>query len=144
MTAVRGILQNKGSEVWTVPPDETIGGALAIMAKHNVGALPVVEGGQLTGIISERDFARKVILEGKTSLDIPVREFMSEPVFFIRPDQTIDECMGLMTEKHVRHLPVLDGEQLAGIISIGDVVKEMISEREFTIQHLENYITGRK
>lgn len=144
MAAVKLILQTKGRQVWTTTPAARVGDALAELARHNIGALPVVEGDRVVGIFSERDFVRKVSKEGKTDLDLPVKAFMSEPVFFIRPDHSIDECMALMTEKRIRHLPVLEEDQLTGIISIGDVVKAIISEREYTIQHLENYITGRK
>ncbi len=144
MGAVRRILQAKGNQVWTTSPGAKLSEALAVMAWHNVGALPVMENDRVVGIFSERDFVRKMSLEGKTSLNTPVKTFMSEPVFFIKPDQSIEECMALMTEKHIRHLPVLEGEELVGIISIGDVVKEIITEKEFTIQHLENYITGKK
>lgn len=144
MTVVRRILQGKGTQVWTAEPEMLAGEALQIMAEHNIGALPVVSGGRVAGIFSERDYARKVVLEGKTSLDLPVNQFMSSPVYVVQPETSIEECMAIMTEKHFRHLPVMDGEMLAGIISIGDVVKAVITEKDFTIQHLENYITGKK
>lgn len=112
------------------------------MADRNVGALLVVEGKKLAGIFSERDYARKVILKGKSSREIPVKEIMSTRVVFVRPNQTIDECMALMTEKRIRHLPVLQSEKLIGLISIGDVVKAVIGEQEFIIHQLENYVSG--
>ena len=125
-----------------VPPDTSVFEALKRMADRNVGALLVVEGEKLAGIFSERDYARKVILKGKASREIPVDEIMSTRVVFVRPNQTIDECMALMTEKRIRHLPVLQSGKLIGLISIGDVVKTVISEQEFIIHQLENYISG--
>ena len=142
MTTVRDILQNKGDNVWTVPPDMTVFEALKTMADRNVGALIVSEAERVVGILSERDYARKVILHGKSSREIPVREIMSSTVHFVHPEQNIEDCMQEMTDKRVRHLPVLEDDRLAGIISIGDVVKAIIAEQEYTIKHLENYITG--
>jgi len=107
-----------------------------------IGALLVLDGGKLIGIMSERDYARKVILKGKSSLDTPVREIMTAKVFFIRPAQTVEECMALMTDKHIRHLPVMEGDKVVGVISIGDLVKATIEEKDFLIKQLENYITG--
>jgi len=144
MATVRRLLQSKGTDVWSISPDDTILSALNLMADKNVGALVVCEGSHLIGIFSERDYARKVARDRKTGLDLPVSEFMTSPVFYVNPDQTIEECMALMTEHHFRHLPVIDHDKLTGLISIGDVVKEVISDHEFTIQHLENYITGKK
>lgn len=144
MTVVKQLLQNKGQAVWSVQPGDSVRNALQLMADKNVGALLVTEVDQLVGIFSERDYVRKVCLEGKNDLDTPVSEFMTSHVFTITPENSIEECMALMTEKHIRHLPVLKEGRLAGIISIGDVVKEVISDRELMIQHLENYITGRK
>jgi CBS domain-containing protein len=144
MTTVRRLLQIKGYSVWTVGPDDSISTVLQIFADHNIGALPVIEGDTLVGIVSERDYVRKLCLQGMANLELPVREFMTAKVFFVRPDQTIEDCMALMTDKHIRHLPVLEDSRLVGIISIGDVVKEVISDREFIIQNLENYIAGRK
>src|SRR5262249_25689876 len=125
------------------PPDASVFEALKVMAEKNVGALLVIEGERLVGVFSERDYARKVILHGKASKEIPVREIMTAHVLYVRPHQTIEECMALMTDKRVRHLPVLDGEQLIGVISIGDVVKAIIAEQGFIIEQLQNYITGR-
>lgn len=142
MSFVIEILKTKGHDVWTVSPDSTVYDALQTMADKNVGALLVVEGDKLVGVFSERDYARKVILKGKASKDTLVREIMSTELVWVRPDQTIGVCMELMTNKRIRHLPVLDEGRLVGVISIGDVVKAIISEQEFTIQQLEHYITG--
>jgi CBS domain-containing protein len=142
MQTVADIVKAKGDEVWTISPNITVFEALSIMADKNVGALVVVEGKDVVGLLSERDYARKVILHGKSSREIPVREIMTTDVHFVRPNQSIEECMDQMTDKRVRHLPVIDSDGLAGIISIGDVVKAIIDDRESTIQHLENYITG--
>ena len=142
MKFVSQLLEAKGHTVWTITPDTSVFEALKRMADRNVGALLVVEGKKLAGIFSERDYARKVILKGKSSREIPVKEIMSTRVVFVRPNQTIDECMALMTEKRIRHLPVLQSEKLIGLISIGDVVKAVIGEQEFIIHQLENYVSG--
>ena len=142
MTTVAQLLQDKGRVVWTVAPGATVYAALSLMADKNVGALVVVEGARVVGILSERDYARKVILRGKLSKDTLVREIMTDKVYFLHPEQTIEECMALMTAERVRHLPVLEGDQLVGIVSIGDVVRVVISEKEFLIKQLEHYITG--
>lgn len=142
MTTVAQILDGKGREIWSVPADARVYDALKLMAEKNVGALLVLEGKELKGIFSERDYARKVILAGKSSREITVHEIMSPTVFTVRPEQTVEECMALMTDKRVRHLPVLQGERVVGVISIGDAVKAIISEREFTIEQLQNYIRG--
>ncbi len=142
MKLVSQLLRAKGHEVWSVTPDTSVFDALELMADKNVGALLVLEADKLTGIFSERDYARKVILKGKASRDTPVKEIMTAEVVYVRPEQSIEECMALMTNKRIRHLPVLEGNQLLGVISIGDVVKTIISEQEFTISQLENYITG--
>jgi len=144
MNFVIEILKTKGRDVWTVSPDATVYDALQVMADKNVGALMVVEDDTLVGVFSERDYARKIILQGKASKDTLVREIMSTELVCVRPDQTIRICMELMTHKRTRHLPVLDEGRLAGVISIGDVVKAIISEQEFTIQQLEHYIAGER
>jgi len=142
MTLVKQLLRSKGSEVVTVTPDTSVYDALQTMAEKNIGALVVVEEGEVVGIISERDYARKVILQGKTSIKVPVQEIMTERVYFVYPENTIEQCMALMTDKRVRHLPVLENDKLAGIVSIGDAVKAIISNQEFMIEQLENYIVG--
>src|SRR5260370_3475669 len=142
MTSVAQILQGKGPQVWSVSPTTLVYSALKMMAEKNVGALLVLEGHELKGIFSERDYARKVILEGKSSRDIPVKEIMSTVVFTALPGQSVEECMAQMTDKRIRHLPVVEEGRVIGIISIGDAVKAIIAEREFMIKHLENYITG--
>ncbi len=143
MKTVAQLLRGKGHEVLSVPPETPVFEALKVMAEKNVGALLAVEGDRLVGIFSERDYARKVILKGKSSKDTPVREVMSSHVLYVRPEQTVEECMALMTDKRVRHLPVLEEGRLVGLISIGDVVKAIIAEQEFLIEQLQNYITGR-
>ena len=143
MNTINQLLQNKGYQVWTISPDETVLAALELMAEKDIGALPVVENGRVCGIFSERDYARKVILHGRASHSTPVRAIMTTQVIFMRPTESIHRCMTLMTDKHVRHLPVLDEEEhLLGIISIGDVVKTIITEQQALIDHLQNYITG--
>ncbi|MGH7493321.1 MAG: CBS domain-containing protein, partial [bacterium] len=142
MHTVSQLLNAKGQEVWSVTPDTSVYDALVLMAEKNCGALIVLEEGKLVGIFSERDYARKIILKGKASKDTAVSEIMSTQIVFLRPEHSIDECMALMTAKRVRHLPVLTGDKVVGMISIGDVVKAIISEQEFTIKQLENYITG--
>ncbi len=142
MTFVSQLLSAKGTDVWSVKPECTVFAALVLMAEKEVGALLVLDGESLVGVFSERDYARKVILRDKSSRDTPVSEVMSAPVIVVRPDQSIEECMSLMTEKRTRHLPVLDNGKLTGLISIGDVVKAVISDREAVIDQLESYITG--
>ncbi len=142
MKFVGEILSAKGTDVWSVTPQHTVFAALVLMAEKEVGALLVLDGESLVGIFSERDYARKVILEDKSSKDTSVSEVMSAPVFTVGPDQSIEDCMSLMTEKRARHLPVLKDGKLIGLVSIGDVVKAVISEREAVIGQLESYITG--
>ncbi len=144
MNFVTEILKTKGHDVWTVSPDSTVYDALQVMADKNVGALMVLERDEVVGVFSERDYARKVILKGKASKDTLVRGIMSTELVWVRPDQTIEVCMNLMTNKRIRHLPVLDEGRLVGVVSIGDVVKAIISEQDFTIQQLEHYITGER
>ncbi len=140
MKTVRQLLDDKGSHVVSVSPDTTVFQALEVMADKGIGAVLVVEDGKVSGIMSERDYARKVILLGKSSYDTPVREIMTGRVVYARPDHTVPECMALMTDKRIRHLPVLDQGRLIGVLSIGDLVKATISEQEFIIRQLENYI----
>lgn len=140
MKTVRQLLQSKGQQVHTIAPDAKVIEALRLMADKSIGALVVIDGGRLVGMLSERDYARKVILQGKSSHDVPVRDIMTVRVHTVEPRHTVDECMALMTEKRVRHLPVLDGERLSGILSIGDLVKEVIAEQQQTIRELETYI----
>ena len=142
MTTVRSVLQSKGSDIWSTAPDTLVFDALKVMAEKNVGALLVMEGNQLKGIFSERDYARKVALKGESSHNIAIQNVMTSGVIFVTPDQSIEDCMALMTGKHIRHLPVLENSKLVGLISIGDVVKAIISQHEDTIKQLENYITG--
>jgi CBS domain-containing protein len=144
MKFITEILKAKGRDVWTVSPDSTVYDALQVMADKNVGALMVVENDDVVGVFSERDYARKIILKGKASKDTLVREIMSPEVVWVRPDQTVELCMNLMTNNRIRHLAVLDEGRLVGVISIGDVVKAVISEQEFTIKQLEQYITGER
>jgi CBS domain-containing protein len=144
MVTVSQCLQSKGGEIWSTRPDVSVYQALEMMAERDIGALLVLDGEKLVGIFSERDYARKVILQGKSSRDTWVSEIMTSRVVFVRPEHTIEECMALMTDKHIRHLPVLDGERLVGVISIGDVVKAIISEQKFVIEQLEHYITGER
>jgi CBS domain-containing protein len=141
MTTVRQLLDTKGSNVWKITADANVFDALRLMAEKNVGALLVFDKNKIVGIFSERDYARKVILKGKSSRECSVSEIMTEKVVYVRPSQTIEETMALMTDKHVRHLPVWEKDEIFGIISIGDVVKAMISDREFIIEQLENYIS---
>ncbi len=140
MKTAGDIIRKKGSHVWSVTPDTTVYDTLRLMAEKEIGAVVVLEAGQPVGIFSERDYARQVILKGRTSKDTPVRDVMASRVVFVRPEQSIEDCMALMTDKRVRHLPVLQQGALGGMISIGDVVKEMISEKEFIIEQLANYI----
>jgi len=142
MKTVQLILRHKGSAFWSVTPDTMVYEALKLLADKDVGALLVLEGGKLVGIISERDYARKVILKGKSSLDTPIREIMTRRVLCVRPDQTVEECMALVTEKRIRHLPVVVDDEVVGVVSIGDLVKASIDEKDFLIKQLENYITG--
>jgi len=139
---VSDILDSKGHEVWAVKPDDTVFDSLQLMAEKGIGALLVMDGDRLVGIVTERDYARKVILEGKSSKTSSVAEVMTKRVLCVTPEQTIDECMALMTDKRARHLPVLDHKRVIGIISIGDLVKTMISEQQVLIDQLQHYISG--
>ncbi|NIV33313.1 MAG: CBS domain-containing protein [Anaerolineae bacterium] len=142
MATVRDMLKTKGLRVWSVTPDTTVYDALKLMAEKNIGAVLVMEADKVMGILSERDYARKIILLGRASADTPAREIMTERVMCVGPEETAEQCMALMTEKKVRHLPVLENNQLIGIISIGDVVKATIAQKEFIIEQLEEYIRG--
>lgn len=140
MKTVSQLLEGKTRTLCTIAPDTRVIEALKQMAEQDIGALLVVENGRLAGILSERDYARKVILQGKSSLETLVREIMTERVVCVQPRNTVDECMALMTDKRIRHLPVIDNEKLLGVLSIGDLVKETISEQQFMIKQLESYI----
>jgi CBS domain-containing protein len=141
MKTARDLVETKGGEVWSVGPDSTVYEALAVMADKGVGAVLVLDAAKVVGILSERDYARQVVLKGRASKDTPVREIMTTRVVYVRAERTIEDCMALMTDKRIRHLPVLAGEELLGVISIGDVVKAVISEKQFLIEQLETYIT---
>jgi len=140
MKTIKEILQGKPLGVLSISPEASVLDALRLMAEKEVGALVVLENERLAGIFSERDYARKVILHGKSSKDTSVREIMTSKVVYVRPEQSVEECMALMTDKRIRHLPVLQENRVIGIISIGDVVKEVISEQRFVIEQLEQYI----
>ncbi len=140
MKAVRQLLQGKAGTLCTIGPDALVFNALKLMAEKNVGVLLVVENDRLVGIVSERDYARKVILHGKSSHDTPVREIMTERPVCVQPANSVEECMALMTEKHIRYLPVIEQGKLLGVLSIGDLVKETIVEQQFMIEQLESYI----
>ncbi|MFQ5681745.1 MAG: CBS domain-containing protein [Candidatus Binatia bacterium] len=142
MKTVRDILEVKGYHVWSIGPSASIFDALELMADREVGALMVTEGTKVIGIISERDYARKVILKGGSSKSMQVKEIMTTHVVFTRLQHNVEECMTLMTEKHIRHLPVIEADQLVGVISIGDLVKSIITEQKFIIEQLEQYIHG--
>jgi CBS domain-containing protein len=140
MKTVRQLLQGKPRGLSTIGPQASVLDALRQMAEKDIGALPVIEDGELVGIVSERDYARKVILQGKSSQDTPVREIMTEGAYCVQPANTLEECMALVTERRIRHLPVLDDGKLIGILSIGDLVKETIAEQQYVIRQLESYI----
>jgi CBS domain-containing protein len=139
---IANVLRQKGGDIWTVSPETSVFDALELMAEREVGALLVMEGSQLAGVVSERDYARKVILQGRSSRDTKVREIMTAEVITVTPRHTIDECMKLMTELRVRHLPVTEAAGIAGVVSLGDLVKYVISAQENEIQHLQAYIAG--
>jgi CBS domain-containing protein len=143
MRTVHDILQTKGTTVWSVTPDTTVYDALELMAEKNVGAVLVLDDeGCVAGVLSERDYARRVALEGRTARDTLAGDIMSTRVMGVRPDHTVEQCMAIMTDRHIRHLPVVDEDSLVGVISIGDIVKAVLSHQEFMIEQLENYITG--
>ncbi len=142
MTTIRQLLEKKGRDVWSISPDASVYDALRLLAERNIGALLVIRGEKLEGIVSERDYARKVILKGKASMKTPVHDIMTSEVVAIEPSCTIEEGMALMTEKRLRHLPIVEGEKVVGMISIGDLVKGIIADQEFMIDQLEKYISG--
>jgi len=142
MNTVKDLLKGKGNEVWSATADTSVYAALQQMAEKNIGALVVLDADGLIGIFSERDYARKVILKGKASRETPLSEIMTRKPFTVSPDQTLAECMALMTAKHIRHLPVMDGGKLVGVISIGDVVKDIMKDQAETIYWLQEYIKG--
>jgi CBS domain-containing protein len=140
MTTVQRLLDSKGPGVWSVSPDDNVADAIKEMATKDVGALLVLDGENPVGMFTERDYARNVFLKGKSSPETPVRDVMAKPIIFVRPEQTVDECMSVMTRKRIRHLPVLDDGVLVGMVSIGDLVKSVIEEQQHTIEQLEEYI----
>jgi CBS domain-containing protein len=144
MRSVNDILQEKGTQVYAISPDAKVYEALQMMADKNVGALMVIEEDTAVGLISEMDYARKIVLKGKLSKDVAVREIMTADMICVGPDDDVEYCMELMTEKRVRHLPVFKNDQLIGIISIGDIVKAIIEHKEEIIEQLENYIKGKR
>ena len=145
MKTAANVLKSKDLQsVHAVAPEASVFDAIKLMADKNIGALLVMEAGEVAGIITERDYARKIVLMSRSSKQTPVREIMTSAVMYVRPDQTSEECMVLMTENRLRHLPVIDGGRLLGIISIGDLVKDIIAEQRFTIEQLEHYISGER
>ena len=142
MLRVKHLLNVKGAQVWSVEPEDPVLRAITVMADRHIGALPVLRGTELVGIVSERDYARKVILLGRSSAETAVWEIMTAPVITVTPDRTVHECMQLVTEHRVRHLPVMEKNQLVGIVSIGDLVRAVIEEQQETITQLEKFITG--
>ena len=144
MRNVSQIIGRKGSRVVSVTREAPVLEAIRVMAEHHIGAVLVMRGDELVGIASERDYARKIMLMSRASKETPVRDIMTPDVMYVRPDHTSEECMALMTENRLRHLPVMDGGQLLGLVSIGDLVKDIISQQQFIIQQLEHYITGER
>jgi CBS domain-containing protein len=142
MLRVNHLLARKGREVWSVDADQPVLEAIQIMADRRVGALPVMRGGELVGVVSERDYARKVILLGRSSAETPVWQIMSSPVVSVAPGDSIKQCMELMTERRIRHLPVVENGDMVGMISIGDLVRTVIEEQQETIEQLEKFISG--
>ena len=140
MTTLKMLLKDKGHDVWSVHPDDTVLDAIKMLAEKDIGALIVIKDDKPVGIFTERDYARNVYLKGKSSLDTAVRDVMVAPVICVKPDKTVNECMALMTAKRFRHLPIMDGDELVGMVSIGDLVKSVIAEQQFTIEQMEHYI----
>ena len=141
MASVKQVLQTKGHDIWSVGPEVSVYDAIAEMAQKGVGALVVLEGESLVGVVSERDYARKVELQGCSSRDTKIRDIMTTRVVYARPDQSVEDCMAMMTEKRIRHLPVMEGDKLLGVLSIGDLVKSIIEEQKHVIEQLEQYIS---
>ncbi|MGD8340341.1 MAG: CBS domain-containing protein [Gammaproteobacteria bacterium] len=142
MRTARDILQFKGSTVWSVSPDDTVLHALGVMAEKEIGAVLVLEANHVVGILTERDYARKVVLAGRSSKQSAIREVMTHDVICIEPERTVDECLAIMTDERVRHLPVVESKRVAGLVSIGDLVRATIAEQEQVIEHLQHYIAG--
>ena len=142
MKIIKELLDSKGHDIWSIAPDDVVFNAIKMMADKSVGALLVMDGDKLVGIISERDYARKVILLGRSSKETPVRDIMTAPVICARPEQAVEVGMALMTEKRIRHLPIIEEGRIVGIVSIGDLVKSILAEKEFLIAQLETYITS--
>ena len=141
MASIKQVLQSKGHDICSIGPDASVYDAIAKMAQEEVGALVVLEGESLVGVVSERDYARKVVLQGRSSRDTKIGDIMTTRVAYARPDQSVEECMATMTEKRIRHLPVMDGDKLLGVISIGDLVKSIMEEQQHVIEQLEQYIS---
>jgi CBS domain-containing protein len=142
MKLVRHILDTKGDEIWHTTPEDSVLDAIKLMAEKKIGALLVMENENLSGIVSERDYARKVILQGKSSKETPVKDIMTAEVTVVNPQETVEKCMSLMTEKRMRHLPVVEDGKVIGVVSIGDLVKAIIAEQQFQIEQLESYIAS--
>jgi CBS domain-containing protein len=142
MVTIKELLKKKSGDIWSISPQTSVYQALELMAQKEVGALLVIENDKLVGIFSERDYARKIILKGKASKETAVSELMTTSVYYVTPDNTLEEAMALMTSKHIRHLPIMNQGKLSGIVTLGDVVKKIISEQKLTIDELENYVTG--
>ncbi len=142
MLKIRNVLQGKGNDIWSVLPQTTVYEALQIMADKDIGAILVIEKEQLVGIFSERDYARKVILKGKSSKETLVENLMTTRIYCITPDMSVEECMALMTESHSRHMPVFENNKLTGMVSIGDIVNAIITDQKITIKDLESYFTS--
>jgi CBS domain-containing protein len=139
---IDSLIRKKGGQVWSLTPAASVYDAIAMMAEKQIGAVPIIEDGRLVGIVSERDYARKVFLKGKASKETPVTEIMSSPVFSVTPSQTVEECMHIVTEQRFRHLPVVEDGKIVGMVSIGDLVNWVITEQKQTINHLEAFIAG--
>jgi len=142
MNTLSQLLHGKGNQVWSIGPDATVYDAIHLMAEKGIGALVVLKDESLVGVISERDYARDVVLKDRSSKETLVKDIMSDKVVYADPHQTVDECLAVMTEKRIRHLPVMDGDQMIGLVSMGDLVKVIIAEQKLTIDQLERYITG--